>query len=388
MLCPQVDGVRGSVRESVRESQFCSRRVWKRVCEGSRDVSETRGGERDVSTRDPLPRSPPYKHGWDEGGRGPGAAGSRRGEDPVRGGVRQGHERRTGNVRVGSALGGLSDPMREVWVPDAVVAATRLGAEVSAGCVLCSWEQVRTRPLRASEEVTHGDKETPGDGPGEVRTPPWLGYSGAPEGAFRAPPRSLSPSPPASIVAYLAGTKCSQRSRDTGRSRNGCPVPTQQCVLGDWEPRPRAGWVRASLSVQEAQEAHPPLSHRCRGTPSLPAIGSGRRTPMAEPSPALRGEGACGLRRSGRRGGVATWRGEETSREQRCSAPLSAASPGLGRPGPSPFPRATAERSRKASRLSGAAAHPGPQCVRQVPGPWGDTCALMRKRVLELGLAL
>lgn len=47
-----------------------------------------------------------------------------------------------------------------------------------------------------------------------------------------------------------------------------------------------------------------------------------------------------------------------------------------------------AERSRKANRLSGAAAHPGRQYVRQVPGPWGDTCALMRKRILELGLAV
>lgn len=224
-------------------------------------------------------------------------------------------------------------------MPDAVVSATRLGAEVSAGSVPCSWEQVRTRPLRARKEVTHGDKETPGDGPGEVRTPPWLGYTGAPEGPLRALPRSLSRPLPASTVAYLAGTKCSQRSRDTGRSRNECPVPTQQRVLGDREPRPRAGWVKARLSVQGAQEAHPPLSHRCRETPTPPAIGLGRRTPKPEPSPALLGEGACGLRRSGRRGGVATWSGEETSGEPRRSGPLLAASPGSGRPGPSPeFP--------------------------------------------------
>lgn len=45
--------------------------------------------------------------------------------------------------------------------------------------------------LRVSE-VTHGDKETPGNGPGEVRTPPRLGDSGAPEVPFPALPRSLS----------------------------------------------------------------------------------------------------------------------------------------------------------------------------------------------------
>lgn len=90
---------------------------------------------------------------------------------------------------------------------------------------------------------------------------------------------------------------------------------------------------------------------------------------------------------------MATWRDEEASGEQRCSGPLLAASPGLGRRIPDLVQNSLsegdrAERRRKASRLSGAAAHPGPQCGRQVSGPWGDTCALMRKRILELGLAL
>lgn len=164
--------------------------------------------------------------------------------------------------------------MREVRVPDAVVSATRLGAEVSAGSVPCSWEQVRTRPLRASEEVTHGDKETPGAGPGEVRTPPWLGYSGAPEGPFRAPPRSPSPPPPLQHSGLFGWYKVFPEKRDTGRSRNGCPVSTQPCVLGDLEPRPRAGWVRASLSVQEAQEA-PHLSPTTAGRPR-PCLPSGQ----------------------------------------------------------------------------------------------------------------
>lgn len=69
-----------------------------------------------------------------------------------------------------------------------------------------------------------------------------------------------------STVTYLAGTKCSQGSRDTGRSKTGCPVPPQ--------PRPCDGQARCSLSVPSDWVCGPP---------------------------------------GGRRGGVSTWRAEASS---------------------------------------------------------------------------
>lgn len=55
----------------------------------------------------------------------------------------------------------------------------------------------------------------------EMRTPPRLGNTGTPESLFPASPKSPSP---ISTVTYLAGTKCSQGSRDTRRSGAGRPV--------------------------------------------------------------------------------------------------------------------------------------------------------------------
>lgn len=99
----------------------------------------------------------------------------------------RGEERGAEQVHLGSNPGLLSDPIDatqaqtpKVCVTDAAVFANRLGAEVSACCVPGPWELVGTRPLRASEVVTHGDKKTPGNGLGEVRTPPGLGDSGSP----------------------------------------------------------------------------------------------------------------------------------------------------------------------------------------------------------------
>lgn len=182
--------------------------------------------------------------------------------------------------------------------------------------------------------MTHSDKETPGYGPGEVRTPPGLGDSGAPEVPIPAFPRSLLH--PTITVTYLAGTKCSQGSRDTGRSRAGCPVPAPRRVRQDLEPRPRAGWARACLSDQKAQDSRPPLSHRSRETLVQSALGLGCWT--VGRSPSLRSDWACGPHQGGRRGGVSTL-GGEASGAQRCSRPLSSASRVSGRPRPSPeFP--------------------------------------------------
>lgn len=157
-----------------------------------------------------------------------------------------------------------SRPRTEVGVPKAAAAADRPRAEVSAGCVLGPWECVGTRSLRVSWEVTHGDKKTPGDEPGDIRTPPGLGDCGSARGLFPASPRSLSPhAATISTVTYLAGTECSQGNRDTGRSKTGCPVPAPRRAL--WDPEPgAAGWACASLSVREAPK--PDLA----SLPSLP----------------------------------------------------------------------------------------------------------------------
>lgn len=146
-----------------------------------------------------LPRSRPLetKQGGGEAGtrapRTPGAV-SVSGErlEPLSAKLREGRGTRSragsSAIRSGAAPGStrcrLPAPRSRFPTPPC---PPPLGAEVSAGCVPGPWERVGTRPFRAIEEVTHGDKETPGNEPGEVRAPPGLvGDSGAPEVSFPA----------------------------------------------------------------------------------------------------------------------------------------------------------------------------------------------------------
>lgn len=149
------------------------------------------------------------------------------GQSPVRAGLREGRGKAKPNRFIwdpfpgGSQIRSVSSwPRTEVGVPGA--------AEVSSGCVLGPWERVGTRSLRVSWEVTHGDKKTPGNEPGDIRTPPGLGDCGFRQKSLLPLLHGLcAPTPPPSIstVTYLAGTECSQGNRDTGRSKTGCPVP-------------------------------------------------------------------------------------------------------------------------------------------------------------------
>lgn len=85
----------------------------------------------------------------------------------------------------------------------------------------------------------------------EIRTPPRLGNTGTPESPFPASPQSLSS---VNTVTYLAGTPCSQGSRDTRRSGAERPVSGPRSAA-----RPRgpgvltgAGRTLASLPVGQA----------------------------------------------------------------------------------------------------------------------------------------
>ena len=86
----------------------------------------------------------------------------------------------------GSQIRSVSSwPRTEVRVPGA--------AEVSSGCVLGPWERVGIRSLRVSWEVTHGDKKTPGNEPGDIRTPPGLGDCGSARSPFSLSTVSVPP---------------------------------------------------------------------------------------------------------------------------------------------------------------------------------------------------
>lgn len=229
--------------------------------------------------------------------------------------------------------------------------------------------------------MTHGDKETPGNGPSEIRTPPGLGDSGDAEVSFPTPPRFV---PSINTVTYLAGTECSQGSPDTGRSRTGCPVPAPRRTLGDPEPRPRAEWARARGSVREAQESSPPPSRRLE-PPAQPALGARRWARGG--SRVLR---RCGPR-SPRRGGVASLRGGASGGATLLRASVACIR-GPGRPQPSrEFPlRGRPDWAEQGGEWSLGHSCPARTTARPpCPGPSGDPCALLaRKRILELGLAL
>lgn len=169
-------------------------------------------------------------------------------------------------------------------------------------------------------------------GTGRVRSEPRPGWGTvAPQKSPALPFRGLCPTP-ISTVTYLAGTKCSQGSRDTGRFRIGRPVPAPRRVLRDLEPRPALGGLRRPATRFRKLRTPSQLSHRRRETPAQPALGGGAAGLRSGAEP-------CRARRlGGRLGGVATWRGEApgASGAQRCSRPVSAASSVWGRPGPSP----------------------------------------------------
>ena len=242
----------------------------------ARDASEAPGAEKAPKYQgsplcDPFPGN---------------SAGAREGVDPPR--VRPGLQARRARC-VGTkpglrrALGGAgkAKPNRFIWDPfpggsqiRSVSSRPRTevgvpgAAEVSSGCVPGPWERVGTRSLRVSWEVTHGDKKTPGNKSGDIRTPPGLGDCGSARSPFPTSPRSLSPPRRHHQHSDLFGWhRVFPGKPDTGRSKTGCPVPAPRRALWDPKPRPGAGWACASLSVREAPKPDLPLSHRCRENP-------------------------------------------------------------------------------------------------------------------------
>lgn len=92
------------------------------------------------------------------------------------------------------------------------------------------------------------------------------------------PGHSLVPAvspPPRGTVTYLAGTVCSQGTRDTGRSRTRCPVPARRRALGDRE----SGRTLFTLPAREAQRVPPTAPTMTgisgRGAREEPALYSG-----------------------------------------------------------------------------------------------------------------
>ncbi|CAD7677764.1 unnamed protein product [Nyctereutes procyonoides] len=168
----------------------------------------------------------------------------------------------------------------------------RLGAEVSAGCVPPPpgpWERVGTHPFRAIEEVTHGDKETPGNGTGAVRAPPGLGDRGAPEVGFLSAPGVC---PPDQHSDYLAGTKCSPGSRDvtSGGPGRGVRPPPRSAPSGARSGGP--GPARAGLAPAGQLEKNRGRTHL---SSSAPRLRRGRGAALRSGSGDLR-RGAAGPR--------------------------------------------------------------------------------------------
>lgn len=202
VLCSQVNGARGPARGSrFGAHQGLRVRLWAQGpgCVGG---SGRRKGAQ-VPGISPL-RSLPWKLRWGEGRRGPSrgcARGPRLGalaawgRSLFRAGLREGRGKpsRTGSFGIHSRAVLRSDrcrprPRTEVGVPSA--------AEVSAGCVLGPWEHVGTRSLKESWEVTHGDKKTPGNKTGDIRTTPGLGDCGSARSPFPASLHGLCPPTP------------------------------------------------------------------------------------------------------------------------------------------------------------------------------------------------
>lgn len=174
-----------------------------------------------------------------------------------------------------------SRPRTEVGVPGA--------AEVSSGCVLGPWERVGIRSLRVSWEVTHGDKKTPGNESGDIRTPPGLGDCGSARSPFPTSPRSLSPrAATISTVTYLAGTECSQGNRTPGGPRPGVRSLPRGAPSGTRSRgRGQGGLAPACQLGKPRSRTYLSLTAAGR-TPAQPALGSAGRSRGPEPSSALR----------------------------------------------------------------------------------------------------
>lgn len=115
--------------------------------------------------------------------------------------------------------------------------------------------------------MTHCDKETPGTGLRSESRHNWGWIRGQPRSPFPCPGHSLVPAPsppPRGTVTYLAGTVCSQGTRDTGRSGTRCPVPARRRALGDRE----SGRALSTLPAREAQRVPPtaPTTTRSSGS--------------------------------------------------------------------------------------------------------------------------
>lgn len=140
----------------------------------------------------------------------------------------------------------------------------------------------------------------------------------------------------------------------------------------------RAGWAPCSPCARGAPEPQPPASHRLPATPAQPARLSGRRT-AGEPLGVSGWGGVCAGGGAGPKLGALRLRGA-----RRCSGPLAAVAGARGAPDPAQ------NSSPKATGLSRAGGPFG--CRRPVPrlrgGAGGGHFALLRKKILELGLAL
>lgn len=102
----------------------------------------------------------------------------------------------------------------------------------------------------------------------EIRTPPRLGNTGIPESPFPASPQSLSP---VNTVTYLAGTPCSQGSRDTRRSGAGRPVsgPPLSGAPSGTGSRDRS-WAGSRQTASRASVGVLPTSPTAAGEAWLP----------------------------------------------------------------------------------------------------------------------
>lgn len=231
--------------------------------------------------------------------------------------------------------------------------------------------------------MTHGDKETPGNRPGEVRTPPGLGDSGAPEVPCPALPRSLShPHQHSDLFGWYKMFPRKPGHREVQDRASGPRPATRPPGSG---AAAGAGWAAPSChSVREAQDALAALPPPPGDPGPASAGGGGLRDCGREPNPAVRSDWVVGWVESPL-GGVRLrgLRGRNAAPGLCQRHPASGGAPDLVQNSLSEGDRA--ERSRRASRASSAAAQRRPQGVRPVPGPSGDSALLLQKKNLGTG---
>ncbi|XP_027458888.2 translation initiation factor IF-2-like [Zalophus californianus] len=243
----------------------------------------------------------------------------------------------------------------------------QLGAEVSAGCVAGPWERVGTRPLSAIEEVTHGDKETPGNGLGEVRAPPGLGESGPPEVGFPAL-RGLCPRI-GTVTIWLAHS-VPREAGTSGGPGLGVRSPPRSAPSGTQSGGPARGGLAPASQFEKSRSG----THLSSIAPAEPPTS----LPLGRGAGLRRGLGALHCRAAGRavhargggtrRGHIGGW--DFGGRD----AAQGLWQPHRGAPGaPHQNALSEGERSERSRRTSpsGAAAQRGPQCIRPVGGPRG-----------------